>query len=73
MVSKGTYKAGKIKARKTRVVVQLEKRFVSGHRFSDADKGVGTTGFSRWGCPTDLAAEAGFKRRRWAGMPEGIP
>jgi hypothetical protein len=30
-------------------VVQFEKRFVSGHRFSGANKGGWTSGFSRWG------------------------
>jgi hypothetical protein len=37
---------------KNRAVVHFEKRFVSGHRFGDANKGSGTSGFSRWGSPT---------------------
>jgi hypothetical protein len=36
---------------KNRAMVHFEKRFVSGHRFGDANKGSGTSGFSRWGSP----------------------
>jgi hypothetical protein len=32
-------------------VCSSRKRFVSGHRFSDADNGLRTAGFSRWGLP----------------------
>jgi hypothetical protein len=42
-------------------MVWFEKRFVSGHRFSDADHSLGTSRFSRWGLSYGLAAEAGFK------------